>query len=408
MATAPATAAPDAGAPGSMGDVRRSNLALVLGKIADAAVGVHPSRAQVAAVTGLTKASVSSLVLDLLDVGLVAETGLSQQGRGRPAVGLELNPARGVLGMEINVDYTSAGVTDLAGKLLVLETLERDNRHDGEGPVMAALARLAARVSRAAEDRGVVQILGGGLAVPGLVDPASGRVLTAPNLGWTGVALNLAALLPDAPLGVQLFNEANAAALAELTYRPDGGSDFLFVSGEVGVGGGLVIGGDLFTGPEGHAGEVGHVVVDPGGARCSCGGTGCLETVAGQDAILAAAGVAESGTSRSVALQELVAALEERNSRARSAVERAGAHLGIALASTARVVNIGSVVLGGHFAVLEPWLRAPLLQSLEKYAPGRFAGELVTPTAVGQSGALQGAAGSVVRSLLDAPYLLHR
>lgn len=405
MATAPALPATAAGVPGSMGDVRRSNTALVLGAVAKAPAGIHPSRAQLATATGLTKASVSSLVLDLLDAGLLREAGQSQQGRGRPGVGLELNPARGVLGMEINVDYIAAGLVDLSGNLLVHEVREQDNRSAGTGPVLAALAGLAGTV-RAAGEHGV-EVLGGGLAVPGLVDPALARVLTAPNLGWVNADLDLEALLPEAPLGVALFNEANAAALAELRHRPDGASDFLFVSGEVGVGGGIVIGSELFTGPHGHAGEVGHIVVDPDGGHCSCGGTGCLETVAGQDAIFAAAGLALDRGSRSADMSALLQALRAGEPRAVSAVKRAGRCLGIALASTARVVNTESVVLGGHFAVLEPWLRAPLLASLDKYAPGKYASSQVTMSAVGESGALLGAAGSVIRSLMEAPHRLH-
>ncbi|MGO4235544.1 ROK family protein [Pseudarthrobacter sp. YAF2] len=401
---APVVAGPGGTTPGSVGDVRRSNLALVLGAIAEFPFGVHPSRAQLAAVTGLTKASVSSLVLDLLDAGIVREIGLNPQGRGRPGVGLELNPGRAVMGMEINVDYISAAVVDLAGAVLVREVQERDNRNSMDGPVMAALAVLAARVRSAAGEQGV-EVLGGGLAVPGLVDPAAARVLTAPNLGWANVELDLGAVLPEAPLGVALFNEANAAALAELRHRPEGASDFLFVSGEVGVGGGLVIGSELFTGPGGHAGEVGHIVVEPGGGRCSCGGTGCLETVAGQDAIFDAAGIG-SGSSRSASMSALLQALDAGRPGALAAVERAARCLGIALASTARVVNISSVVLGGHFAVLEPWLRGPLLDSLEKYAPGKYAAGQVSVSAVGESGALLGAAGSVIRSLVEAPHRL--
>ncbi|WP_258802434.1 ROK family protein [Pseudarthrobacter sp. NS4] len=401
----PAAAPTETAAPGSMGDVRRSNLALVLGKIAKAPADRHLTRAQVAAATGLTKASVSSLVLELLEAGVVREIGLNPQGeRGRPGVGLELNPHRAVMGMEINVDYIAAGVTDLSGALLLQETLERDNRDSSSGPVMAALALLAAKVSGAAGERGV-QIVGGGLAVPGLVDAAAARVITAPNLGWTDVDLDLAGLLPGAALGVSLFNEANAAALAELRHRSSGGSDFLFVSGEVGVGGGLVIGAELFTGPEGHAGEVGHVVVDPDGSPCSCGGTGCLETLAGQDAIFAAAGITDRGT-RSANMSALVHSLAAGEPGALLAVDRAGRYLGVALASAARVSNINSVVLGGHFAVLDRWLRVPLLAGLEKYAPGRIAPEQVSLSAVGQAGALLGAAGSVVRSLVEAPYLL--
>ncbi|MCU1566927.1 MAG: transcriptional regulator/sugar kinase [Pseudarthrobacter sp.] len=404
--TAPAPALSDAGAPGNMGDVRRSNLALVLGRVAQSPSGSHLTRAQIAASTGLTKASVSSIVLDLLDAGILREIGLNPQGeRGRPGVGLELNPARGVIGMEINVDYIAAGVTDLSGAVVVQEIRERDNRDSESAPVLSALADLAAEVRTAAMEKGV-ELLGGGLAVPGLVDAGTSTVIAAPNLGWQDIKLDLARLIPSLPLGVTLFNEANAAALAELARGPAGRHDFLYVSGEVGVGGGLVIRSELFTGPEGHAGEVGHIVVDPEGGPCSCGGTGCLETVAGQDAIFSAAGIAGKARTRSESMSALVAALAGEKRDALQAVERAGRALGVAVASTARVVNIGAVVLGGHFAVLERWLRPSLVESLSRYAPGQIQPEHITAAAVGEGAALLGAAGSVVRSLVEAPHQL--
>ena len=404
--TAPATALSDAAGPGNMADVRRNNLALVLARVAQAPAGTHPTRAQVAAATGLTKASVSSIVLDLLGAGLLREVGLSRQGeRGRPGVGLELNPARGVMGMEINVDYIAAGVTDLSGTLVVQEIRERDNRDSDSAPVLSALAALAADVRKAAASTGV-EVLGGGLAVPGLVDTGSSTVTAAPNLGWLGTKLDMGRLLPDVPLGVSLFNEANAAALAELAHGSHGRRDFLFVSGEVGVGGGLVINSELFTGPEGNAGEVGHIVVQPEGVRCSCGGTGCLETIAGQDAIFSAAGIAAKGWSRSESMARLLGALGAEDPAALLAVQRAGTALGVAVASTSRVVDIRAVVLGGHFAVLDQWLRGPLLDSLAKYAPGAVSPAHVTISAVGDAGALLGAAGSVVRSLVEAPHRL--
>lgn len=404
--SAAATAPSEAGTPGNMGDVRRSNLALVLGRVVQSPAGSHLTRAQIAAATGLTKASVSSIVLDLLEAGILREVGLSRQGeRGRPGVGLELNPARGVMGMEINVDYIAAGVTDLSGRVVVQDIRERDNRDSASAPVMSALAGLASDVRRAAAAKGV-EVLGGGLAVPGLVEAGTSTVTVAPNLGWRDTPLDLSGLLPGAPLGVSLFNEANAAALAELAHGPHARRNFLFVSGEVGVGGGLVIDSELFTGPEGNAGEVGHIVVDPAGTRCSCGGTGCLETEAGQDAIFAAAGIQVKGRSRSESMSRLLAALAAGDPDALQAVQRAGRSLGIAVASASRMVNVRSVVLGGHFAVLDQWLRKPLLEGLAKYAPGALPPEHVTTAVVGESGALLGAAGSVVRALVEAPHRL--
>ncbi|PTT61706.1 ROK family protein, partial [Arthrobacter sp. HMWF013] len=234
--------------------------------------------------------------------------------------------------------------------------------------------------------------------------------------GWDNESLDLQALLPGVPLGTTLFNEANAAALAEVRYRPAGGADFLFVSGEVGVGGGLVINSELFTGPHGHAGELGHVVVQPEGAACSCGGRGCLETVAGQDAILFAAGIFPNrqqnvqpipAPSRSDSLAQLLAALAARDEDALRAVARAGNYLGVAVASTVRLLNISAVVLGGHFAILGEWIVPALSESLATYAPGKVLPGSISLSAVGQAGALLGAAGSVVRALVEAPHRLY-
>jgi len=387
---------------GRVGDVRRQNLALVLAGIQRNG-GV--TRARLAADSGLTKASVSSLVADLLEAALVREDSIARDGeRGRPGMGLVLNPARGALAAEINVDHLAVGVLDFAGELVFHESVERRNRGNGPAELLPLLADMAARAATAAAASGV-ELLGGELTVPGLVDAERNVVVSAPNLGWTGVDLSgeLPGLLPGAPFGVSLSNEANSAALAELWHGHGATfSDFLYVSGEVGVGGGLVIGSRLYAGPQGHAGEIGHVVVHPEGPRCACGGSGCLETFAGRDAIYSAAGI-ERDAFRMGRLLELLA---DRDDGAASAVERAGHHLGIAVASTARVADVSAVVLGGHFAALEEWIAPALCRSLDHYAPGLVPAANVAFSGLGQTAALIGAAATSVRRILGNSYEL--
>lgn len=402
---------PDGGgsrpAPGRVEDVRRGNLSRVLAAIAQERTDPrrYPTRADLASLTGLTKAAVSSLVAELADAGLVMESGATRDGeRGRPGVGLELSTRRGVVGMEINVDYISAGLMDLGGTLRSHRTLECGNRGQSPESVMALLAGLVTDTVAEASTAGI-EILGGGLAVPGLVDTAADLVSSAPNLHWQAVTLELAGLLPAAPLGTVLHNEANCAALAELWYGHGlDFRDYLFVSGEVGVGGGLVIGSRLFSGPRGQAGEVGHVVVEPSGPACSCGGRGCLETFAGQEAIFSEAGI-PPGTA-SVRLSGLIERLDAGDAAARSAVERAGRYLGIAAASTARLMNLSAVVLGGHFTRMGPWIAPAVRVSVADYAPGVVGPARVAVSDLGQSAALLGAAGSALRSVLAAPYRL--
>lgn len=395
-------------APGNVGDVRKANLARVLAIIAGAVSGQRLSRADIAVRSKLTKASVSSLVADLLETGLVIEVGVHRDGeRGRPSVGLVLNPARCVIGMEINVDYISAGLVDLSGKLLDQRIIARANHAASPEQVVDALGELSAEVQQAATAQGL-DILGGALAVPGLVDEDEFMVLQAPNLGWKNQVLDATKLLPEPKTRVRLFNEANASALAQLQLMVPGQRDFLFVSGEVGIGGGVVIDAQLFAGPQGHAGELGHVVIQPGGKPCSCGGRGCLETVAGQEAILAAAESAESahGLSRQQRIGTLYRALETGEEKALRAVVEAGTAVGIAVASTLRLFSISTVVFGGHFAALEQWLLPAVREALQAHAPSIASEATLACSPLGQTGALVGAARSVVGDLLEAPHQL--
>jgi predicted NBD/HSP70 family sugar kinase len=390
---------------GRVADVRRRNLSLVLDRIAARDQdGPAPSRAVIAAETGLTKASVSSLVADLLACGLLTEVGMSRDGeRGRPGVGLAITNRLAVLGLEINVDYLAVGVVDLTGRVRVQLIEECINSGREPETVLAELADLSARaIAQAGRDH--LEVLAAGLAVPGLVNADQGMVLHAPNLGWSRTVLDLATLLPSSGYGgtVALSNEANSAALAELWYGY--GSTlraYLFISGEVGVGGGLVLDGELFVGPGGHAGEVGHVVVDAGGARCSCGGRGCLETVAGQEAVFAAAGT--EGSTPAAKMERLLVALAAGDPAAEAAVARAGHFLGIAAASSARLVDISAVVLGGYFSRLGPWLLPALRASLASHAPHLLDPADVVLSDLPQTAALMGAAGSCIRQVLANP-----
>ncbi|GAB3523868.1 ROK family transcriptional regulator [Arthrobacter monumenti] len=392
------------GTPGRVGDVRRQNLALIMHRL-DAAGQM--TRAQLAAGTGLTKASVSSLVADLMSAGLVSEVGLNRIGeRGRPGLGVALNTAAAALGMEINVDYIAVGVLDFAGELHFHAVREEHNAGRPPAEVLSSLKVLADEALEQASDSGM-RVHAGGLAVPGLVDPANGRVQRAPNIGWrdVDVAQWADALVPTASFGTAVFNEANTSALAELWYGHGRNLDnYLFISGEVGIGGGVIIGSELFEGPGGNAGEIGHVVVDPNGPECSCGGAGCLERYAGQEAILGQAGVAGNNTVER--MTALVESLDNGESAAMAAVERAGHHLGVATASTLRMLNLDAVVLGGHFAQLERWIIPAFKSSVNRHAPTLLTEDRTLVSELGPRAAVMGAAGSRVRSVLQQPYEL--
>lgn len=386
--------------PVRQGSLREHNLGLVLRHVA---ASPRPlSRASVANATGLTRATVSALVDDLICGKLLAEVEPApRSGAGRPAHGLTLagdGPAG--LGLEVNVDYLAACVVDLTGAVRQRLVQPGDQRPRTPAEVFTDLTALAARAGEAAEDCGLA-LAGVAVAVPGLVD-ADGLVRLAPNLGWRDVRVSTALSALSGPSGrfvlpLRVDNEANLAALGELHAGPPGRQSFVYVSGEIGIGAGIVLDGVLFRGARGWSGELGHVTVDPDGPTCHCGARGCLEPYAGQETLLAAA-----GDDRDAArLAELAAGGDEA---ARRALDKAGTALGVALAGVVNLLDVDTVVLGGVYAPLAPWLGPVVQRELHsRVLTAQWSPVIVRPSLLGGSAAVVGAAGSVVRAVRDQP-----
>ena len=344
--------------PARQRSLRDRNLTLALQVVAAAEQPV--SRAQIAVATGVTRATASALVEELLAQELVCEVPLPRTERsGRPATGIALRAGvLGGLGLEINVDYLAVTVVDLTGVVVHEQVVHGDLRGRPAPEVLREAGVLARRVARGCG----LRVLGAAVAVPGLLD---GDRLLAPNLGWRDVDVRR-----HLRLGVPmtLDNEANFAALAEVTLER---RSFVHVSAEIGIGAGIVIDGRLFRGTRGWSGEIGHLTVDPTGPRCRCGARGCLEVLAGQEALAA---------------------------RGPMAVATA---LGTALAGVLNVLDIGTILLGGayaeHASALLPGIRAELAERV-------LWADLQPPAVlVGQHGtgaAALGAATSVVRDAL--------
>jgi predicted NBD/HSP70 family sugar kinase len=354
------------------------------------------SRADVAASTGLARATVSTLVDRLVGGGLVDELAPVHAHRaGRPAIPL-VPAARSIvgLGIEVNVDYIGASVMDLTGAVIT-ERVEPGSFHASDpAVVLGRVGALARELIETVTEDGM-RVVGARLALPGLVDVRAGTLQVAPNLGWTSLEPIPHLGLPD--LRVQIANEAKLAGLAELT--GDEISSFLYVSADVGIGAAIIVAGELFLGEHGWNGEIGHVRVDPNGPRCGCGAYGCLEQYAGKEAINAAAGLEAAAS-----LDVLVAALSAGAPEARAAVSRAGEALGSALADFVNLADVTTVVLGGAYTALMPWLRASVESVLaDRVLSAPFAPIVVREAVAGPYAAMAGGAREVLRDVLAAP-----
>ncbi|WP_326646459.1 ROK family transcriptional regulator [Streptosporangium sp. NBC_01755] len=366
--------------------MRARNLGVILGEIRR---NGPVTRAALAEITGLTKTTVSKMVGDLIKAGMVTESGALRDGeRGRPGTAVVLSGRRvAALGLEINVDHLSACVVDLTLAVRLRYAQAVDNHAASPVETLSNLAKLARRAVDEAR-RDSLYIAGTTLAVPGPVD--GGLVHTAPNLGWHDVRVSD---LLDFP--VEVDNEANLAALGELWFGSAPG-DFLHVSGEIGIGAGLVVDGTLFRGARGLAGELGHVVVHPDGPACRCGGRGCLEQYAGQEALLRACGL--------TGIPELLKSLRAGEPDALEACERAGQALGIALTSAVNLMDPGMIVLGGIFAPLFPWIRDPAHRTMTaRLGAMRQAVPELSVSRLGGDAATLGAAGQVIHQVINAP-----
>lgn len=384
--------------PNTQHGMRQRNLSLVMHALAE-----HGplSRARIAEHVGLTRAAVSTLVGELAGAGLLVELGRDRPGTvGRPGSALALNdhgPAG--IGAEIGVDHLAVCAVDLRGTVRVRAEESAPNRDSAPSLVLGRLAGLVRDVADEARAEGL-RPAGLCVAVPGPVERGSTRVVRAPNLGWPPVDIG-EALSGTLPGPVTVGNEADLGALAELWIGGHGPelTDFVHVSGEIGIGAAVVVDGELLRGAHGFAGELGHVPVHPEGLDCRCGGRGCLEQYAGEAAVLRAAGVvAPAGAG----IELLRHSASDGGDRAVLEVLRgAGSALGIALTGAVQLLDPQAVVLGGALAELAEWL-AP---AAEKELRDRLQLPLSTlvVSRLGRSGPLLGAAHSVVRAVLDDP-----
>jgi predicted NBD/HSP70 family sugar kinase len=344
----------------------------------------------------------------------VVERGLEQRGTvGRPGQVVELS-GEGVvaLGLEVNVDYLAVRALDLTGTERHRSLDVRDNRGVPIAKVLDRLAEHAGAALDAVTAEGLRPV-GATVALPGLVDAGTGTLLLAPNLGWTDlrVADEMRQRLAQLSFPLVAENEANLAALAELWEGSARGlADVLYVSGEIGVGAGIIIGGELFRGSQGFGGEFGHMTVDPGGRPCACGSRGCLETIVGLEALLELAGLDPNGARTATGSGEPVAALAGRaragDEQALAALRDAGRWLGIAIASASNLLNFQAVVLGGFFGQLSTWLAAPIARELGVHVlASDWAVPRVLPSTLGPEAAVRGAAALALRRVLADPVL---
>jgi predicted NBD/HSP70 family sugar kinase len=364
------------------------------------------TRFELAHRTGLSRATVSNLIDELREAGVVEERD-HPDGRprttGRPPILLSLaSDAAFAVGLDIGHRHVRAAVCDLSGTPIADEWSPADV-DDAYAETLDLAERLVGKAlgdAALAEER----LLGVGVGLAAPIDNATGEVDAGAILpGWDGTrpAEELSARLG---LPVQLDNDANVGALGEQVFGAARGvEDLIYVRLSAGIGAGLVVRGQPYRGHRGLAGEIGHVAVDPAGHICRCGNRGCLETVASPVAV---ADLLERTLGRRVDVDTLLDLVRSGDRGARRAIADAGEAIGRALSSFVNALNPELVLVGGELAAAGPVLLEPIQSAMERHSvPAAAAGLRVEAGALGERAEVLGAA---ALALAQSPHALAR
>ncbi len=305
--------------------------------------------------TGLTQATVSTSVRDLLRDGLVSETGRGESTGGKPRTTLEINPASRLgIGLHIGRDYTTYIVADLAGT--VIGRLRVPGVGDAEPE--PAVARMASDVDQLLTGLDVDRsaVVGIGVATPGPINRDAGAIMGAPALAhWTGFPI-AATLSRATGFDCTFDNDATAAAIGEFWLGATGDyNTYASVYMGAGIGVGIVIDGTIYHGKQANVGELGHITVDAMGPTCSCGNVGCVELFAGPRSVIDAARAAvergelemEFTGTITTDLARIADLAVHGDATASALFTRSAEYLAAAVVSMVNLIDVQLVVLAG-------------------------------------------------------------
>ncbi len=358
------------------------------------------SRVQLAQKTNLSNTTITNLISEMLEQGIVSELDSNdekveqQRSVGRPRTSINLQPnARYVVGVHIGIGMFRVAVTNLLDEMLA-NSMEK---FDINSPSEQVMGQIALSIETLLTESGVERskVLGIGIGASGLVEVATGINLLAPNLNWHDAPLR-EFLQDQLHLPVFVDNNVRAMAVGEAYFGSGHGVDSLaFVYGRVGVGAGLISRGQPFRGSVSGAGEIGHtVMLLEGGELCRCGNSGCLETLVAEPAILRIADViakrhpegvlAQVMRERQdlVPIERVFTAGRQGDEEVRQMLEERAYYLGVALAGLVNLFNPEMILLGGIFSSGEDFFLETVRRVTREMAFGRM-GERVRIASTG-------------------------
>ncbi len=359
------------------------------------------SRAQIAKETSLTPPTVSSIVKELIDQGLVKESTLGHSSGGRKPTMLHINAgAFYVIGVDAGPERVECILSDLTGEILqrTSSLLAKPLTNEQFVSALKDIIYKILNISKTDQEK----IIGIGIAMHGVVDVETGTSLVAPILKLRNIPIK-EVLEKEFNLTVKVENDARAMALGESRFGGHGDVDSMVaVNVGRGVGAGVVMNGKLYHGAQGIAGELGHMTIDMNGEICECGNRGCLQTLVSGEAIAERAAKQIKGISRKLTGKEIFEMAEKGNEPCIELLQETGKILGIGITNLIHLVNPGKIVLGGGVMKSERFIKPPLLEMIHQKVLTDEARETdISFTRLGDDATLLGAVSLLLVELFD-------
>jgi predicted NBD/HSP70 family sugar kinase len=361
--------------------------------------GTPRTRSELATLSGLSRATISSRVDDLLASGLIRSVRSAASTGGRPSARVALNASsRFVAAAQFGASHATLALMDLSGALLIEKRSQRDissgpaESLDWVSDTMAALIEEAGCSSR--------DLIGIGVGLPGPVEHATGRPTSPPIMpGWDGYDVPHH-LQQTFGVPVLVDNDVNMMALGEQSNVWPDVRNMIFVTISTGIGAGIISAGNLQRGETGSAGDIGHIEITRGaGIKCHCGNSGCLEAVAGIPAVMAS--LRSKGIELS-SVDQLIALAKTGDQTAVRAIRQVGRDVGEVLKMCVSIFNPSVIVVGGRLFELSDQLIAGMREVIySRFMPLATTHLNIVPTQLGPSAGVRGAGLMVIEDRLS-------
>ncbi|MBA7483599.1 N-acetylglucosamine repressor [subsurface metagenome] len=323
------------------------------------------SRIELTEITGCSAGTVSNHVRTLIKKGFVIETEKGISSGGRKPIQLMINPHKAyIFSIEIEVNQIKIVMFDLEIKVVtksIIPIIYKDN-------YKKTLKQVFFEMDKMMEEKNLKldNLLGTGVAVPGLIDKEKGILEFAPNLGWENVYISK--IFKDKySLPVILDNEAKAAAIGEREFIYPKMDNMVFISINEGIGCGVILNGELYRGASGNAGEFGHIIVDTNGPLCHCGNKGCWETLASESYIVNRY-LKLSNSNKELTKKEIYQLGKNGHKKIIEIFNEAGRNIGIGLVNIINGLSPELLVIGGGIVEIKDYVYEEIIKKLEENA----------------------------------------